>query len=150
MTELTAFYDGQCGLCSRMRVRLEREPTFLPIRFVALQSPEARRIFPEIERHSPEKEILVLADDGSLYRGEAGWLILFWAMRRYRKLSATLSQPAFRPLLGVACRLISENRYHLSRMLRLGADPNQRELPVGCRAGSCPPPLPIPADHEKA
>ncbi len=128
MKALTVFYDARCGLCDAFRRWLEREPRFVAVRFVPFDSAEARVIFPAITDWRPESEVLVLGDDGGIYRGHAAWIVCLWATRRYREWSVRLATPALRPFAGRFCRLVSENRLAISRALRLKPDEAVRKV----------------------
>src|SRR5262245_60264458 len=51
---LVVLYDATCALCARSKARLESWPTGNRMRFVPLQSPEARTLVPNV----PEAELM--------------------------------------------------------------------------------------------
>ena len=115
MKRLTVLYDAECALCRRVRVWLARQPAYVPLVFVPLQSPEIARCFPGIEELRPEEEIVVISDAGDVWRGGSAWITVLWALRDYREWSQRLAHPALIPLARRACSLVSENRHAISR-----------------------------------
>jgi len=118
MTALYAFYDGDCGLCAWCRDWLGRQAQLLPIVFLPYQSDEALRLCPRLRELHPEREVVVMADTGEIYQGDAAWITLLWATARWRSLAVDLSRSALRGLARRVIHAISENRLSLSRLLR--------------------------------
>jgi predicted DCC family thiol-disulfide oxidoreductase YuxK len=148
MKTLTVLYDKECEMCRRLRVWLATQPAYVTLRFIPLQSEEVAPQFPGIEKYHPEERLVVISDKGDLWRGEAAWITVLWALREYREWALRLAHPALRPLARRACALISENRRGLSRWLvRAGHDELRTHLANtpddACTTTSCkPPPLP--------
>ncbi len=118
MNKLFAFYDGACGLCGACRSWLGAQPQWVEIAFLPYQSEEARLLCPVLDALKPDEKIVVMADTGELYQGESAWLILLWATKAHRQLSATLASPGLRHLAGYFVEAISTNRLSISRLLR--------------------------------
>jgi predicted DCC family thiol-disulfide oxidoreductase YuxK len=122
MKRLYVLFDGECSLCGRCRTWLARQPAFLELRFLPFQSPEVADRFPGIEALHPEEQLLVVSDEGGVYRGPQAWIMCLYALRDYRELSLRLAHPALLPFARRFCELLSENRFRMSRWLdRLGA-----------------------------
>jgi predicted DCC family thiol-disulfide oxidoreductase YuxK len=139
MNALTIFHDPGCGLCGRFRRWLEGQALWVPVEFVGFDSAEARRRFPGIGSVGAEREIVVMADDGSWWQGPDAWLVCLWATRAHRVLSHRLAGPVFRPWLRRIVHAISQNRVRISWLLGL---PSERELEtalagVDCVDGNC-------------
>ena len=117
MKRLTILYDMHCPLCRRCRVWLERQPAFVPLVFLPLQSEEVVCRFPGIGALHPEREIVVISDTGDVWQGGSAWVMCLWALREYREWAQRLAHPALLPLARRACELVSENRFKLSRWL---------------------------------
>ena len=117
MKRLTILYDMHCPLCRRCRVWLERQPAFVPLVFLPLQSSETACRFPGIGKLHPEKEIVVISDTGDVWQGGSAWVMCLWALREYREWAQRLAHPVLLPLARRACELVSENRHKLSRWL---------------------------------
>jgi predicted DCC family thiol-disulfide oxidoreductase YuxK len=134
---LHVIYDARCELCRRCRVWLARQSAFVPLVFIPLQSPELAARFPGIERLRPEKEIVVIGDDGEVWQGGAAWVMCLWALREYREWSLRLAHPLLLPLARRACELVSERRHEVSRWL--AEDPTDRlaQRLAGAPAEAC-------------
>jgi len=117
MKYLFVLYDGECRLCRRLRELLALKPAYVPLTFIPLQSPDLPSRFPNIEQFHPDEQLVVISDEGDLWRGEAAWITVLWALCEYREWALRLAHPALRPLARKACALVSENRQGLSRWL---------------------------------
>ncbi len=115
MQTLYVLFDQECGLCRRCRRWLERQPAFVELRFVALQSPEIADRFPGVEEQfHPREQLVVVSDEGAVYQGSHAWIMCLWALREYREWSQRLASPVLLPWARRACELVSENRLSLS------------------------------------
>jgi len=121
MTRLTVLYDASCGLCIHSRAWLERQPKFAELEFVAAHSAKARELFPELAGTGPD-ELVVVDDEGGVYRGAYAWLMCLYALVEYREWSFRLAQPRLLPLARWAFAWVSTNRKDLSRALGMAAD----------------------------
>ena len=115
MKRLTILFDAKCELCRRVRFWLESQPTFVPLAFVPLQAPDLEERFPGVTALEPARQILVVADNGDVWRGADAWIMCFWALREYREWSFRLANPILRPFARQACELVSVNRHTISR-----------------------------------
>lgn len=156
MKLLYILYDAKCGLCRKVRIWLDRQPAYVKLRFQPLQSAELEERFPGIAKFSPEEQLVVISDKGSLWRGESAWIVILWALREYREWSQRLATPTLRPFARKVCGLVSENRLGLSRWLGFDRGPEFRRflaaLPenTACEftpAHKNPPPLPCRAPY---
>jgi len=137
MKWLAVLYDDHCGICSQMRRWLEKQPSYVPLRLTPLGSANITRMFPGVEEFHPDEKLVVIADDGSLWRGDSAWITLLWALPSGRELAYRLTSPALRPLARRVVTAVSANRIRLSNWLSLTPD----SLPDSklCRpnAGNC-------------
>ena len=117
MKHLYILYDAECALCRRCRVWLGQQPAFVPLVFIPLQSPEIGCRFPAVEKLCPAEQLVVIADDGSVWRGDSAWITILWALKEYREWAQRLALPALRPFARRACTLVSQNRHALSGWL---------------------------------
>lgn len=69
---LAILYDGTCVLCRRSKERLETWPTAASMRFLALQSPEARALVPGMDEKAYLGAMHVVVD-GRVYSAHEGW-----------------------------------------------------------------------------
>ena len=98
MKRLYVLYDGTCHVCRRCRTWLDRQPAFVPLVFIPLQSPEIACRFPGIGALHPERELVVISDTGDVWQGGSAWVMCLWALREYREWSLRLAHPALLPL----------------------------------------------------
>jgi predicted DCC family thiol-disulfide oxidoreductase YuxK len=117
MNRLYVLFDAQCELCVRCRNWLTKQPAFVPLSFVALQSDEAQRRFPGIEALKPNEQLLVISNDGSVYRGAYAWIMCLWALQNYREHAQRMAHPILLPFARIVCELLSRNRFFLSDAL---------------------------------
>lgn len=150
MMTLHVLYDHTCGLCCSAAHRLAAEPAYLKLFFLPLASMQAQERFGTAIGPPPHNQVIVIADTGEIYRGTSAWLMVLYALRRYRGLSISLSRPGWRPLVERAIQIISRRRATLSELL--GCTPDADVLTTargagamaGCVDGSCgvtPPPI---------
>jgi predicted DCC family thiol-disulfide oxidoreductase YuxK len=100
MTGLTVLYDATCPVCRRARRFVERQPTYVPVSFLAAGGFAARRRFPTLDPASTRRTITVVADDGAVYRGDAAWIAVLWAVASTRKLANDVAVGRRRFLFG--------------------------------------------------
>ncbi len=152
MKQLTILYDAHCAMCRECRAWLGAQPSYVPLRFLPLQSLDVPTRFPGIERFDPERRLAVVSDGGRVWSGDGAWIMCLWALREWRPWAMRLARPGLRPLARRLCALVSENRHAISGgfrwLLRRG---NEREaiaglakLPEPAVACAVPPPLPPP------
>ena len=121
MRSLTVLYDARCGLCSTARRWLEGQRQVVPLEMLPADSPETRRRFPTLAAAEPE-ELVVVGDDGSVYRGSHAWIMCLWALDEYREWSFRLATPALLPRARGIVAWISTRRHRLSRALGMMSD----------------------------
>ena len=117
MKSLYVLFDGECELCVRCRNWLMAQPAFVPLVFIAFQSDEAQRRFSGIDALKPNEQLLVISDDGAIYRGAHAWIMCLWALENYREHAQRLAHPVLLPLARTVCELLSRNRFFLSDIL---------------------------------
>jgi len=115
MRTLFVLYDGKCAFCRHCRIWLAQQAAFVPLSFIPFQSPEIVCRFPGIEEFHPEERLVVVSDEGELWRGEEAWIMCLWALRDYREWSLRLAMPPLRSLARRVCELVSDHRHLLSR-----------------------------------
>ena len=134
MNHLYVLFDAQCELCVRCRNWLAKQPTFVPLSFIALQSTKAERRFPGIDALKPSEQLLVISNEGSVYRGAHAWIMCLWALQNYREYAQRLAHPILLPFARIVCELLSRNRFFLSRALfKQEAQSVARLLAAHCR-----------------
>jgi predicted DCC family thiol-disulfide oxidoreductase YuxK len=143
---LIILYDEKCALCRRCRHWLEGQETFVPLEFLAAQSPVARERYGDVPWLGAD--LVVVDDHGNVWAGPAAFLMCLWATVEYRVWSYRLSGRALAPLAERFFDFVSSNRR------RIGAVIGSKDCPDGrCRhrgrmvapagpAGWAPPPAP--------
>lgn len=81
---LTVLYDAECGLCTYLRGWLVRQPQLVPLDLVPAGSEQARSRLPGLDHASTFDEITVVGDSGQVYRGQAAWIVVLWALTQHR------------------------------------------------------------------
>jgi hypothetical protein len=83
VTRLVVFYDARCGLCCAVRDWIARQRQLIPV--------ECR------PKREDMDELMVVADSGEFWTGDAAWLMVLWALADYRLWSYRLSSPSLLP-----------------------------------------------------
>src|SRR4051812_25798812 len=117
MRTLTLLYDGRCGFCVRCKAWLEKQPQIVPLEFVPAGTAEARRRFPGASDSTEPEELVVVSDEGEVWRGDGAFLMCLWALAEWREWSLRLAQPELRPLARRALEWVGRWRFGLSRWL---------------------------------
>ncbi len=139
MKRLYILYDGQCAICRNCCAWLQQQPAFVELKFISLQADDLALRFPGIEAFDPAERLIVIADDGALYRGASAWVMCLWALKNFRVCACRLSDPLLLPFARVACELLSQNRYVISRLIfrqdtqALARDLAKLDAPADCR-----------------
>ncbi len=119
MERLYVLYDGRCGLCRWVKSWAKDQAAFVPLVFVPAESPEAERLVPGSSQSDSLEELVVVSDEGHLYRGDSAWIMCFYALEEFREWSCRLASPALRPLARKAFALLSKHRVQVSDWLGL-------------------------------
>jgi len=130
MKSLYVLFDAECELCVRCRNWLAQQPVFVPLVFIAFQSDEAQRRFFGIDALKPGEQLLVISDEGAVYRGAHAWIMCLWALENYREHAQKLAHPVLLPLAKAVCELLSRNRFFLSDAL-FRQEPHRAARTVG-------------------
>lgn len=122
MTTLTLFYDPHCGLCATFKAWLLQQKAYVRFEFIAYDAPEAEARFPSLAQLQPDKDIVVLSDEGHYWQGPSAWLTCLWALREYRSWAMRFSSPTLLPTVRKLCYLISQHRGGISKFVHLRSD----------------------------
>lgn len=117
MKQLTILYDEECQFCVRCRWWLARQPSFIPLEFIPQGSPLVRERYPQLVLRSGKSELIVVADDGTVYRNDDAFLICLYALKEYRQWSQRLAEPSLRPLAHAFFKEVSARRATISSWL---------------------------------
>jgi len=85
------------------------------MRFLSQSCAAARAEYGSLFPDGPEKQLIVISDDGQVWRDERAWLVCLWALRDYRRLSHRLASPLLRPLTSRSYKWVARHRQSLSR-----------------------------------
>jgi len=132
VTRLTVLYDGDCGFCVRCQHWLLRQPAFVELEMLAAGSPEAARRFPELQGSKTADELVVVDDEGGLYRGARAWLMCLWALSEYREWAGRLASPLLLPFARGAFAFVSSKRRTFSELMGFQPEPLGRGEPPRC------------------
>lgn len=132
MNRLTVLYDPTCGFCVRCRDWLARQPAFVPLEFCPAGTPEATRRFPELAATKQTEELVVIDDEGGIYRDTRAWLMCLWALMEYRDWSERLASPALLPLARGAFAFVSSRRRTISELMGFEPEDLRRSEPPRC------------------
>ena len=119
MLALTVLYDPDCGLCKRAHEWLAEQTKIVELNFVRCASAEARKRYPKLDHDLTTKDLTVISDEGAVYFGPKAWLMVLWALARYRDWSYRLATPELLPTTRRVVSVISQNRYQIGRVARL-------------------------------
>jgi predicted DCC family thiol-disulfide oxidoreductase YuxK len=128
---LYILYDHGCGLCSHLVQWMSKQESSWELRFVAAGSAEARELFPEFRSPARPEELVVISEDGAVYRGDAAFIVCLYALDAYRTVAERISRPGFRPLAKRLFSMISTNRMQLSDLLGLRSDEALERTVIG-------------------
>src|SRR5262245_65198399 len=100
-----------------------RQPMLMDLRFIPAGSLLAERLCPGLSRPgaSPE-ELVVVSDQGAVYRQGSAWIMCLFALEAYRDWANRLAHPLLRPLARQAFALLSRQRSRISRWLSLASE----------------------------
>jgi len=98
---------------------LAQQPKLIDIRMIPIKTDAARKRFPELNHELTSKDLTVVSDEGAVYFGPKGWLMMLWALCHYRDWSYRLSTPELLPTTRRVVSLISQHRYQISRVAGL-------------------------------
>ncbi len=116
MTRLTLLYDSRCALCRRLQAWIAGQPAWWPVTAIAAGSEQAKHKFPEMVETGA---LTVIASDGRYWRGDHAWLVVLFALKRYRGWAKRLAHPMLLPLARQGFAAVSEHRDSLGWWLGL-------------------------------
>ncbi len=122
MNALCVLYDETCGFCCSCARWLSTQRQHLPVHCIPRQSPEAREAFGDFDNPLTRPELIVVDDDGGVYRDADAWVVTLWALKGYRGWSTRLAQPMLKPFSRAFFEVISSGRHTLSKLLALDSD----------------------------
>jgi predicted DCC family thiol-disulfide oxidoreductase YuxK len=110
-------------LCSWARRWLIQQPALIPLTFIPAGSALAESLFPGLSKPGePVAELVVVSDEGAVYREASAWIICLFALAEYRDWANRLAHPLLRPLARQGFVLVSRQRSRISRWLGLASE----------------------------
>lgn len=94
--QLTVWFDGDCGFCTRVAQWLERQPKYVPVHCAPAQT--AGTAGCPLDADALLEKVTVTASDGAVYRGTNAWITVLWALRNYRGWSLRFARDQWRPI----------------------------------------------------
>ena len=96
MDRLYILYDAHCGLCSWAKRWLMRQSMLIDLRFIPAGSATALRLFPGLDRAGePPDELVVVSDQGAVYRNGSAWIMCLFCARSLSGLGQPAGTSAF-------------------------------------------------------
>lgn len=114
MSSLTVLYDPACGLCRRVHGWLADQPKLVELKLIPIKTDAARQRFPKLNHDLTAEDLTVISDQGAVYFGPKAWLMVLWALGRYREWAYRLASPELLPTTKRVVSLISQHRYQIS------------------------------------
>jgi predicted DCC family thiol-disulfide oxidoreductase YuxK len=143
MERLYVLYDARCGLCSWAKRWLLRQPALIDLRFIPAGSALSERLFPGLARPGePPEELVVVSDQGAVYRNGSAWIMCLFALEAYREWANRLAHPLLRPMARQAFSMLSKQRARISRWLSLASDVEIAETLGQIHIPACTPSVP--------
>jgi hypothetical protein len=112
VTRLAVLYDARCGLCCAVRRWIDRQPQLVPIE--CYPKPDAG------------DDLVIVADTGERWEGDAAWIMALWALANYRHLAYRLASPMWIGTARTLFATLSSYRGAISCQLGLTPEVNQR------------------------
>lgn len=138
MEKLYVLYDDRCGLCSWAKRWLMQQPAIVHLSFIPAGSVLAGRLFPGLcQPGEPAEELVVVSDEGGVYREANAWIMCLFALEEYRDWANRLAHPLLRPLARQGFALLSGQRSRITRWLRLASEREIAETLRGVSAPAC-------------
>ncbi|MBI1370638.1 MAG: DUF393 domain-containing protein [Planctomycetes bacterium] len=122
MKAIYVLYDEDCGFCRRCAWWLARQKQQVRLILWPRGCAAAQRTFGGLLATAEPDEMLVITDDGAVYRGTKGYVMCLWALRGYRRWAKRLARPALRPMVRGAFEWVARHRGLLSTLLGCTGD----------------------------
>ena len=137
MKKLTILFDAACQFCWGCRGWMQEQAAFLELEFVPSRSREAQARFPglvppaaagpEICNVDKSDELIVISDEGGVYRGSDAFIMCLYALEDYREYSEWLTRPLLRPLARKAFEMLSKDRWIINHWFYSGGEAHLAE-----------------------
>ena len=106
-------YDGECGFCRDLMLRVRRRDRAERFRFVPFQDDEALRAT-GVTAEEASRAMVLVTEDGVHWSGGQAVARAIEDLPRGRLLGRMLRWPGIRHLFGLGYRLVAANRHAVS------------------------------------
>lgn len=134
---IEVYYDGRCGMCCTFHEWINKQPRAYGVHFVPYQSPRAEEWFTGVNALDPEREMIVRADNGKLYRSAQGWVLCLLSCANYQSIGRRLASPVLLPFAEKVCRALAARRHRLSKIFFRKKDREVAEVLHRMPGGEC-------------
>jgi predicted DCC family thiol-disulfide oxidoreductase YuxK len=141
---MTVFYDDTCSFCVRIKLWMQKVPRYFELDFIGLHETACKERFPDILDRFGSEQFLALTDSGAIYVGSNARIMCLYALKPYRSLALTLSDPALFRFADTFFEYISSNRQFISKLIQVWAgDPEwpitlpANDTTKACSKGFC-------------
>ena len=127
-----------------------QQAALIDLRFIPAGSALAQRLFPGLTRPGdPPEELVVVSDQGAVYRNGSAWIMCLFALEAYREWANRLAHPSCGHWRRQAFSLLSKERSRISRWLSLASEMEIAETLSQINVPACTPqPLLVSAKPE--
>lgn len=121
MERAVVVYDGSCRMCCAAKAWIERRAVRGAFEFLACQSPERARRYPEIAEAACLEAMRLVLPDGRILAGDRAIPEILARLRRWRWPAAAFRLAGVARLAPCVYAWIARHRYVVSRALPRGA-----------------------------
>jgi predicted DCC family thiol-disulfide oxidoreductase YuxK len=119
---LCVLYDETCGFCCECARRIAAKRHRVPVHCLPRQAPEVKAAFGDFDKAGTKPELIVIDDDGGIYRDADAWIITLWALEGYQRWATRMARPSLKPFARALFEVVSSNRHAFSKLLALDTD----------------------------
>ncbi len=112
-TSYTLLYDGKCRICTNQVELIAKYDDDRRIELLDLNQPSAQVRFPQISPEAAQRELHLVAPDGTLYRGAAAVRQTLLLLPTLRGLGELMRLPGAMSLANPIYAWVARNRYLL-------------------------------------
>ena len=116
MRRLTVLYDDRCSFCRFCRNWLDGQLQLVELEMVPATPNDVAMLFPGLDVKAGD-ELVVVDDEGGVYRGDDAFLMCLWALKEYREWSCRLAGGGWGNLARNFFHHQSKNRGRLSKVV---------------------------------
>jgi len=92
------YYDGNCGMCNRFALWLEKQERALELTLMPYQEAIKEGHFPDIQTYHPEKELVCRTDTNTVFCGAEAWVMSLQSCNHFQGVAKHLSGKFMLPL----------------------------------------------------